>query len=59
MKKFRYVTDFEVIYFASLIYFYLLKNVIDSNDYQMLVKGKSQGNSNTIKVYNPDHERQT
>lgn len=31
MRKFRCVTDFEVIYFASLIYFYLLKSVIDSS----------------------------
>jgi hypothetical protein len=57
MKKFRCITDFESIYFSSLIYFSLLKNVINSNEYQTLVKGKNQGNSNTIKVYNPDHER--
>jgi hypothetical protein len=59
MKKFRCITDFESIYFSSLIYFSLLKNVVNSNEYQTLVKGKNQVNSNTIKVYNPDHERQT
>ena len=59
MKKFKVVFEFEQVYFVSSIYFCLLRHLIEGHDYQTLVKGKNQGNSNAIKVYNPDHERQT
>lgn len=59
IDRFKTVSELEQVYFMSSIYFCLLKHTIDSNEYQMLVKGKNQGNSNAIKVYNPDHEKQT
>lgn len=59
MRKFKTISEFEQVYFASSIYFCLLRHTIEGSEYQTLVKGKNQGNSSTIKVYNPDHEKQT
>lgn len=55
LRKFKYVSDFEAIYLISSIYLMLLKQIVENNEYQTLAKGKNQGNSNAIKVYNPDH----
>jgi hypothetical protein len=38
-----------------LVYVNLLRELIDSKDYQGLVKGNSA--NNLVKVYNPDNEK--
>jgi hypothetical protein len=40
-----------------MVYFSILKYIIEGNEYQALVKGKNQGSTSNVKVYNPDNEK--
>ena len=49
------IADPEQILLLCLIYLNLLKELINSTEYQRLVKGA--GNNALVKVYNPDNEK--
>jgi hypothetical protein len=38
-----------------MVYFDILKYIFESNEYQTLIKGKNQGSTSNVKVYNPDN----